>query len=250
MRGVLPHIVGDMYKLPNYLVAIAIGSALSMAAESDSIECRLLSLNREFVVETELEAVLYAPLNVEIELVPPTESTTVLSIVESQISITDAKGNALKWSLFEGHSGNVAGFEVYTEPQGEWVEIKGNLTARISNDKVTHPGQTVKMGEKGKLNIPGCEISYEWDDNSKLKMFMREADAMMLADFIFKTPSGEEVEILSSSCMSGMGEEHRVFRFKDDVKAVSVIAKTYSDLKRVSVPVHKRIGFSGELKAE
>ena len=236
-----------MNKLSCILSALFLGSAFCLAAESETIECRLQSLTREFAHETELERV---PLEVEIALIPPTETTTVLNIAEGEISITDAMGNALEWSLFDGRSGNVAGFEVYTVPQGDWVEIKGELTVRIGCDIVTQPGQTVKMGEKGKLNIQGCEISYEWDDNSKLRIFMKEADAEILADFIFKTPSDEDVEIFSSSRMYGMGEEHQEFRFKDDVKAISVIARTYRELKSVTVPVHKRFGFSGELKAE
>jgi hypothetical protein len=35
-----------------------------------------------------------------------------------------------------------------------------------------------------------------------------------------------------------------------DLKAVSVLAKTYSELQSVTVPVNMRIGFTGEIKSE
>ena len=79
---------------------------------------------------------------------------------------------------------------------------------------------------------------------------MSNSDASVLDDFIFQTPSGDDVKIISSSQSSGEGEVHLRFKFVEEVKTVSVIAKSYSELKSDMVPVHKRIGFSGELKAE
>ena len=245
-----------MKKLPYFLAFFAIGSGICAAADNDAYVCRLQSLTREFPMEPEEESVprwlRSASLSVEIQVVPPSEKMTVLAISANDVSITDAKGNALEGSpdkIF-AQSGDVIEFNVNTVPQGEWVEIKGNLTVKSGCGIVSHPGQTVKMGEKGKLDIPGCDISYEWDVNGNLRISMRNGDANMLDDFIFKTPSGEEVEIISICRASGEGEVCCFFGFEKDVKTVSVMAKTYSELKSDTVSFHKRIGFCGELNAE
>ena len=227
-----------------------------MASEDSAFVCRLQSLTREFPVEVEETSfprwLRSVPLSVEIQLLPASEKITVLAIRADDVSITDAEGNALEWSLDEifGQSGDVIEFNVNTVPQGEWVEIKGNLTVKSGCGIVSHPGQTVKMGEKGKLDIPGCDISYEWDVNGNLRISMSNSDANMLDDFIFKTPSGEEAEIISICRASGEGEVCCFFGFEKDVKTVSVMAKTYSELKSDTVSFHKRIGFCGELNAE
>lgn len=245
-----------MKKLPYFLAFFAIGSGICAAADNDAYVCRLQSLTREFPMEAEEESIprwlRSAALSVEIQVVPPSEKMTVLAISANDVSITDAKGNALEWSpdkIF-AQSGDVIEFNVYTAPQGEWVEIKGNLIVTIGGDIVTQPGQTVKMGEKGKLNIHGCDVSYEWDENDELRISMSNGDANMLDDFIFKTPSGEEAEIISTCQASGEGEVRCYFGFEKDVKTVSVMAKTYSELKSDTVSFHKRIGFCGELNAE
>ena len=79
---------------------------------------------------------------------------------------------------------------------------------------------------------------------------MSNSDASVLDDFIFQTPSDDDVKIISSSQSSGEGEVHLRFKFEEEVKTVSVITKSYSELKSDTVPVYKRIGFRGELKAE
>ena len=243
-------------KLPYFLAFFAIGSGICAAADNDAYVCRLQSLTREFPMEAEEESIprwlRSASLSVEIQVVPPAEKMTVLAISENDVSITDAKGNALEGSpdkIF-AQSGDVIEFNVYTAPQGEWVEIKGNLVVTIGGDIVTQPGQTVQMGEKGKLDIPSCDISYEWDENEDLRISMSNSDANSLDDFIFKTPSGEDVKIVSSSQTLGEQEVSWQFEFEKDIKAVSVLAKTYSALEDITVPVNMRIGFSGEIKAE
>ena len=245
-----------MSKLPYYLAAFATGLCFCMASADADYACRLHSLTREFPVEVGETShprwLRSVPLSVEIQLLPASEKITVLAISADDVSITDAEGNALEWSLDEifGQSGDVIEFNVNTVPQGEWVEIKGNLTVKSGCGIVSHPGQTVKMGEKGKLDIPGCDISYEWDVNGNLRISISNSDASVLDDFSFQTPSGDDVKIISSSQSSGEGEVHLRFEFVEEVKTVSVIAKSYSELKSDTVPVHKRIGFCGELKAE
>lgn len=84
----------------------------------------------------------------------------------------------------------------------------------------------------------------------EVKETVSNSDVCMLEDFIFKTPSGEAVRIISSSQTLGDEEVSWRFEFEKDVKAVSVLAKTYSELQSVSVPVNMRIGFTGEIKSE
>ena len=245
-----------MKKLPYFLAFFAIGSGICAAADNDAYVCRLQSLTREFPIEAKEKFrprwLRSTPLLLDLQVVPPSEKVTVLAISANEVSITDAQGNALEWSLDEvfGQSGDDIELNVYTVPQGEWAEIKGNLTVKIGGDIVTQPGQTVQMGEKGKLDIPGCDISYEWDENEDLRISMSNSDANSLDDFIFKTPSGEDVKIVSSSQTLGEQEVSWRFEFAKDIKAVSVLAKTYSALKDITVPVNMRIGFSGEIKAE
>ena len=246
----------DMNKLPCFLAALAIGSCFCTASENDAYVCRLQSLTREFPIE--VKEIIHprwlrsTPLSVDLQVVPPSEKITVLAISADDVAFTDAKGNALAWSLDEvfGQSGDDIELNVYTVPHGEWVELKGNLIVKIGGDIVTQPGQTVKMGEKGKLDIQGCDISYKWDADDKLWISVSNSDVCMLEDFIFKTPSGEAVRIISSSQTLGDEEVSWQFEFEKHVKAVSVLAKTYSELQSVTVPVNMRIGFTGEIKSE
>lgn len=232
-----------------------------MAAESETIDCQVRSIARDFSAKpmaqkTPRWAYMHSavPLTVELKLAASSEKTVIQDIAAGKITINDAKGNTLEWSLSEKDSfreqKGVAVFKIHTAPQGDWVEIKGSLTAQLSGDIVTHPAQGVKMGEKGKLNIPGCEISYEWDENDMLELSMSGKDNKAIADCSFKTPAGESVEICYTAHSSGMGEVSRGYGFGDDVKAVSVIVKTYGEPKSATVPLNMRIGFSGELKAE
>ena len=227
-----------------------------MASENDAYVCRLQSLPLEFPIEVKEKFyprwLRSTPLSVDLQVVPPSEKITVLAISADDVAFTDAKGNALAWSLDEvfGQSGDDIELNVYTVPHGEWVELKGNLIVKIGGDIVTQPGQTVKMGEKGKLDIQGCDISYKWDADDKLWISVSNSDVCMLEDFIFKTPSGEAVRIISSSQTLGDEEVSWQFEFEKYVKAVSVLAKTYSELQSVTVPVNMRIGFTGEIKSE
>ena len=118
-----------MKKLPYFLAFFAIASGICAAADNDAYVCRLQSLTREYPMEAEEDSIprwLHsASLSVEIQVVPPTEKMTVLAISANDVSITDAKGNALEGSpdkIF-AQSGDVIEFNVYTAPQGEWVEI-------------------------------------------------------------------------------------------------------------------------------
>lgn len=100
------------------------------------------------------------------------------------------------------------------------------------------------------MNIPGLDITVEWDKDDELELSTTGKQSRAIADCSFKTPSGAEAEILHSSTMSGMNQVCLGYGFEDGIKEVSVIMKTYGESKTVTVPVHKRIGFSGELKAE
>ena len=55
------------------------------------------------------------------------------------------------------------------------------------------------------------------------------------------------LRILIFITQSSEGEVHLRFEFEEEVKTVSVITKSYSELKSDTVPVYKRIGFRGEL---
>ena len=248
-----------MNKLPCILAAFFICSDFCLSAEDDAVECRLQSLRREFVIEAEESDIpswfqCMPPLSLELKLVPPAEKMRILSIAAKDISITDAKGKPLEWICNEmgGSEINrdVAAFEICTNPQGEWVEIKGTLAVQMADDIISHPAQTVTMREKGKLNIAGREITYAWGEDKRLEFSLSERDAWGLAEFSFVLPSGEIVEYISSSCTVGLPVVEFGYRFRDDVKTVSVIVRTYSEPRCVMVPVRMRIGFSGEIKSE
>ena len=221
---------------------------ISPEALPDTIKGEMIYLKHD-------TANILRPDTVELKLAAPSEQKIIQEISAGNIAITDAKGNSLEWSLSEkesirGVAKGVTVFKIHTVPQGDWVEIKGDLKAQVSGDIITHPAQSVKMGEKGKLNIPGLDITVEWDKDDELELSTTGKQSRAIADCSFKTPSGAEAEILHSSTMSGMNEVSLGYGFEDGIKEVSVIMKTYGEPKTVTVPVHKRIGFSGELKAE
>lgn len=251
-----------MNKLPFLLIGFAASVFCVSAEENEALECTLQALTRNYAAEpVEPNAPRWArkyadvPLTVELKLAAPSAQSVIQEITAGNISINDAKGNTLEWSLSEkesirGVAKGVTVFKIHTVPQGDWVEIKGDLKAQVFGDIITHPAQPVKMGEKGKLNIPGLDIAFEWDKDDELELSMTGKQSRAIADCTFKTPSGAEAEVLHSSSMSGMNEVSLGYGFEDGVQEVSVILKTYSEPKPVTVPVHKRIGFSGELKAE
>lgn len=251
-----------MNKLPFLLIGFAANVFCVSAADNDVLECKLQSLTRNYSAKpVEPNAPRWArkyadvPLTVELKLAAASEQKVIQEISAGNIAITDAKGNSLEWSLSEkesirGVAKGVTVFRIHTVPQGDWVEIKGDLKAQITGDIITHPAQSVKMGEKGKLDIPGLDITVEWDNDGELEFSTTGKQSRAIADCSFKTQSGAEAEILHSSTMSGMNEVSLGYGFEDGVKEVSVIMKTYGEPKTVTVPVHKRIGFSGELKAE
>lgn len=253
---------GEVMNKSLILVGLAACVCFASASDGESIECKLQSLTRNYAAKpVEPNAPRWArkyadvPLTVELKLAVPSEQKVIQEISAGNIAITDAKGNSLEWSLSEkesirGVAKGVTVFKIHTVPQGDWVEIKGDLKAQVSGDIITHPAQSVKMGEKGKLNIPGLDITVEWDKDDELELSTTGKQSRAIADCSFKTPSGAEAEILHSSTMSGMNEVSLGYGFEDGIKEVSVIMKTYGEPKTVTVPVHKRIGFSGELKAE
>lgn len=180
------------------------------------------------------------------------QKQNIISVKPGDISITDASGATLEWSAgnlpFSNKEGKHVSIDIDTQPKGDWIEIKGNLSASVAKGSSKQPAQTVKCGEKGKLNIKGLNISYEWEEGEDIQFSMSDKDNARVADIRFRTKSGQKVKVNGTSRMSGMKEATLGYSLDTDEKEVSVIVSTYKDPTTITIPLNMKVGFSGVQK--
>lgn len=182
----------------------------------------------------------------------PSEKQSILSVTPVDVSISDASGSPMEWSVTDeksrSASAHMLAFDIETQPKGEWVEIKGSLSVSIASSTVKQPARKVKCGDSGKLDIPGLEISYKWEKGEDIEFSMSQADSRRIADINFKTPAGKTVAVVSSGTFTGMDETEYSYGFATDEKEICVVVETYTEPATVTIPLNSRIGFSGEQK--
>ena len=182
----------------------------------------------------------------------PSEKQSILSITPVDVSISDASGSPLEWSVTDeksrSDSAQMLAFDIENQPKGEWVEIKGSLSVSIATGSVRQPARKVKCGDSGKLDIPGLEITYKWEKGEDITFSMSQADSRRIADISFKTPAGKKIQVVSSGTFSGIDETEYSYGFATDEKEICVVVETYTEPSTVTIPLNSRIGFSGEQK--
>lgn len=180
------------------------------------------------------------------------QKQNIISIKPGDISITDTSGDTLEWStgrnIFSNSDDKFVSIDIDTQPKGDWIEIKGNLSASVAKGSSTQPAQTVKSGEKGKLNIKGLDISYEWEEDENIQFSMSDNDNAKVADIRFRTKSGQKVKVNGTTRWSGMKEMTLGYSLDTDEKEVSVIVSTYKNPTTITIPLNMKVGFSGVQK--
>ncbi len=180
------------------------------------------------------------------------QKQNIISIKPGDISITDASGATLEWStgnnIFSNKEDKLVSIDIDTQPKGDWIEIKGNLSASVAKGSSKQPTQTVKCGEKGKLNIKGLNISYEWEEGEDIQFSMSDKDNARVADIRFRTKSGQKVKVNGTTRWSGMKEMTLGYSLDTDEKEVSVIVSTYKNPTTITIPLNMKVGFSGVQK--
>lgn len=180
------------------------------------------------------------------------QKQNIISIKPGDISITDASGATMEWStgnnIFSNKEDKLVSIDIDTQPKGDWIEIKGNLSASVAKGSSKQPAQTVKSGEKGKLNIKGLDISYEWEEDENIQFSMSDKDNTKVADIRFRTKSGQKVKVNGTTRWSGMKEMTLGYSLDTDEKEVSVIVSTYKNPTTITIPLNMKVGFSGVQK--
>lgn len=248
-----------MKKLALSLVLLMGASCFAVAADTPTAS--LYSLTRHYAITPNQEKgpgaqTMFrmfrkpAPLLLSWHINTTGKQQKILNVTPDNISITDADGNALEWSLSDETAipENLVHLEIETQPKGDWIEIKGALKVSLSEQTTRQPQQTVKYGESGKLNIPGMEMSYEWKEGEDIRFTLPTKDKRKVADIHFKTPEGKKVRISCQYSGTGMQESSFGYDLETDAKEIFVVVETYNEPTTVSIPLNARIGFSGELK--
>ena len=238
---------------------LAVTSAMAVANETPQLT--LYSLQRNYSVAAEptrtphnMFRFFKAPSAMQLvwKITLPSEKQSILSITPVDVSISDASGSPLEWSVTDeksrSDSAQMLAFDIENQPKGEWVEIKGSLSVAIATGSVKQPARKVKCGDSGKLDIPGLEISYKWEKGEDIEFSMSQADSRRIADINFKTPAGKTVAVRSSGTFTGMDETEYSYGFATDEKEICVVVETYTEPVTVTIPLNSRIGFSGEQK--
>lgn len=250
-----------MNKLPLSLVLLMGASCFAAAANTPTAS--LYSLTRHYDVTPNQEKgtgaqTMFrlfrkpAPLLLTWHINTTGKQQEILNVTPDNISITDAAGTALEWSLTDETATpeNLVNLEIETQPKGDWIEIKGAIKVSLAEQTTRQPQQTVKYGESGKLNIPGMEMSYEWDKGEDIRFTLPTKDRRKVADIHFKTPEGKKVRISCQYNGTGMKESSFGYDLETDAKEICVVVETYGEPTTVSIPLNSRIGFSGELKQD
>lgn len=238
---------------------LAVTSAVAVANETPQLT--LYSLQRNYSVAAEptrtphnMFRFFKAPSAMQLvwKITLPSEKQSILSITPVDVSISDASGSPLEWSVTDeksrSDSAQMLAFDIENQPKGEWVEIKGSLSVFIATGSVKQPARKVKCGDSGKLDIPGLEITYKWEKGEDITFSMSQADSRRIADIRFKTPAGKTVAVRSSATFTGMDETEYSYGFATDEKEICVVVETYTEPSTVTIPLNSRIGFSGEQK--
>ena len=247
-----------MNKLPLCITLLMSISGFGIAADAPT--ATLYSLTRVFEEKKEAaqksESMFHffkeqPALQITWKLHAPPEQS-IISVKPGDISITDASGATLEWSTgnlpFSNKEGKHVSIDIDTQPKGDWIEIKGNLSASVAKGSSKQPAQTVKSGEKGKLNIKGLNISYEWEEDENIQFSMSEKDNARVADIRFRTKSGQIVKVNGTTLWSGMKEITLGYSLDTDEKEVSVVVTTYEDPTTITIPLNMKVGFSGVQK--
>lgn len=248
-----------MNKLPLLSITLLMSiSGLGIAA--DSLTATLYSLTRVFEERKEPaqkpESMFtffkeQPALQITWKLIAP-QQQNIISVKPGDISITDTSGATLEWStgnnIFSNKEDKLVSIDIDTQPKGDWIEIKGNLSASVAKGSSKQPAQTVKCGEKGKLNINGLDISYEWEEDENIQFSMSDKDNKMVADIRFRTKSGQKVKVNGTTQWNGMKETTLGYSLDTDEKEVSVIVSTYKDPTTITIPLNMKVGFSGVQK--
>lgn len=238
---------------------LAVTSAMAVANETPQLA--LYSLQRNYSVAAEptrtphnMFRFFKAPSAMQLvwKITLPSEKQSILSITPVEVSISDASGSPLEWSVMDeksrSDSAHMLAFDIENQPKGEWVEIKGSLSVAIAAGSVKQPARKVKCGDSGKLDIPGLEITYKWEKGEDITFSMSQADSRRIADISFKTPAGKKIQVVSSGTFSGIDETEYSYGFATDEKEICVVVETYTEPSTVTIPLNSRIGFSGEQK--
>lgn len=243
------------------LISCCLVGVVHCAVANETPQLSLYSLQRNYSVAAEptrtshsLFRIFKAPSAMQLvwKITVPSEKQSILSVTPVEVRISDATGSPLEWLVTDeksrSASAHMLAFDIENQPKGEWVEIKGSVSVSIATGAVKQPAQTVKCGESGKLDIPGLEISYKWEKGEDIEFSMSEADSRRIADINFKTPSGKKIHVVSTGTFSGMDETEYSYGFATDEKEICVVVETYTEPVTVTIPLHSRIGFSGEQK--
>ncbi len=179
---------------------------------------------------------------------------TITHIRPDIISITDASGYPLKWKFskndFTSEAEKRITIFIETQPKGDWIDIKGSLSASVSEASSVHTAQNIKCGDSGQMNIEKLNILYKWEKGRNIEFTVKEKDRAVLKEIKFRTMSNQEavVRSISTAHMQGSDEVILGYGLAYDEKEVSVIVSTHNEPTAVTIPLNMKVGFSGVQK--
>ena len=240
------------------MIGVAAVCGFAAADEAPEVTFELDSLTRKFTKKKASGLVWSAEAPITIKLkVSATGASEVVSVEAEKLSLTDASGNELKpdsrqSALGVEDDGSLM-VELYSHdtPKGSWVAVKGDLLVTKSAGTKTQPAKKVSKGTETKVDLAGGTITYSITEEGELAVSIKGSAAIeQVADFVFTTVGGKELESNGSYSSSTTSMMESTFIFDNPVTELNVAVQTYEDVKKVTLPMNFRVGMSGMLSAE